>query len=179
MCGIFGRATLGRRASRFDPPPRRSREPTARRAPRPPRRSRSARHSPHARLLEPLHLLRLRAPLFGGRGLSPQRYKVRFTATEEYVRLIEEAKALLSHAVPNVTLEDLQVRAMRALVTELKRRSTPASIARPHECASRRARKRCRGRFRKPPRTHGLGRASCEAVGHGDAGATCPTQGRA
>jgi hypothetical protein len=33
--------------------------------------------------------------------LEPERYKVQFTATEEYVRLVDEAKALLSHAVPN------------------------------------------------------------------------------
>jgi hypothetical protein len=48
---------------------------------------------------------------------GPQRYKVQFTVTEEYVRLVEEAKALLSHAVPNVTLEELQTRAMRARAT--------------------------------------------------------------
>ena len=54
--------------------------------------------------------------------IEPERYKVQFTATEEYVRLVEEAKALLSHAVPNVTLEELQLRAMRALVAELKKK---------------------------------------------------------
>ena len=52
----------------------------------------------------------------------PERYKVQFTATDEYVRLVDEAKALLSHAVPNATLEELQMRAMRALVAELKKR---------------------------------------------------------
>jgi len=56
----------------------------------------------------------------------PERYKVQFTATEEYVRLVEAAKALLSHAVPNVTLEELQLRAMRALVTELKKKKYAA-----------------------------------------------------
>jgi hypothetical protein len=54
--------------------------------------------------------------------LEPERFKVQFTATEEYVHLVEEAKALLSHAVPNVTLEELQLRAMRALVAELKKK---------------------------------------------------------
>jgi hypothetical protein len=48
--------------------------------------------------------------------LEPERYKVQFTATEEYVRLVEEAKALLSHAVPHVTLEEIQLRAMRTFV---------------------------------------------------------------
>ena len=52
----------------------------------------------------------------------PERYKVQFTATEEYVRLVEEAKALLSHAVPNASLEELHLRAMRALVAELKKK---------------------------------------------------------
>ena len=67
----------------------------------------------------------------------PERYKVQFTATEEYVRLVEEAKALLSHAVPNVTLEELQLRAMRALVAELKKKKyaaldrSPARAPRP------------------------------------------------
>jgi hypothetical protein len=56
----------------------------------------------------------------------PERYKVQFTATEEYVRLVQEAKALLSHAVPNVTLEELHVRAMRVLVTELKKKKYAA-----------------------------------------------------
>jgi hypothetical protein len=36
--------------------------------------------------------------------LAPERYKVQFTATDEYVRLVDEAKALLSHAAPRVTL---------------------------------------------------------------------------
>jgi hypothetical protein len=55
-----------------------------------------------------------------------ERYKVQFTATEEYVRLVEDVKALLSHAVPNVTLEELHLRAMRALVAELKKRKYAA-----------------------------------------------------
>jgi hypothetical protein len=54
--------------------------------------------------------------------LSPQRYKVQFTAGEEYVKLVEEAQALLSHTAPRATLDEIQLRAMRALVAELKRR---------------------------------------------------------
>jgi hypothetical protein len=54
-------------------------------------------------------------------ALAPERYKVQFTATEEYVRLVEEAKALLSHASPGVALEELHLRAMRALVSTLKK----------------------------------------------------------
>jgi hypothetical protein len=63
--------------------------------------------------------------------LSPQRYKVQFTAGEEYVKLVEEAQALLSHTTPRATLDEIQLRAMRALVVELKRRKH-AVMARPH-----------------------------------------------
>jgi hypothetical protein len=62
--------------------------------------------------------------------LSPQRYKVQFTAGEEYVKLVEEAQALLSHSAPRATLDEIQLRAMRALVAELKRRKH-AVTARP------------------------------------------------
>jgi hypothetical protein len=60
-------------------------------------------------------------PPTGPITLSPQRYRVQFTAGEEYVKLIEEARALLSHAAPRATLDEIHVRAMRALMTELKR----------------------------------------------------------
>jgi hypothetical protein len=52
---------------------------------------------------------------------APQRFKVEFTATEEYVRLVQEAKALLSHRAPRVTLEELQLCAMRAFVEALRK----------------------------------------------------------
>lgn len=51
-----------------------------------------------------------------------ERYKVQFTANEEYVKLVDEAKALLSHAVPNATLDDIQLRAMRAFVAGLRKK---------------------------------------------------------
>jgi hypothetical protein len=54
--------------------------------------------------------------------LAPQRYKVQFTVTQEYVDLLEQAKDLLSHAVPDRSIEEVHLRAMRALVAELKRR---------------------------------------------------------
>jgi hypothetical protein len=70
---------------------------------------------------------RLAPPLTG-----PQRYQVQFTASEEYVNLVERAKALLSRTVANVGLEELQLRAMGALVAELEKRkyagkATPAA----------------------------------------------------
>jgi hypothetical protein len=55
-------------------------------------------------------------------SLGPQRYKVQFTATQEYVDLLEEAKDLLAHAVPDRSLEQVHLRAMRALVDQLKTR---------------------------------------------------------
>jgi 5-methylcytosine-specific restriction endonuclease McrA len=61
--------------------------------------------------------------------LSPERYKVQFTATAEYVRLVDEAKALLSHAVPQAPLEEIHLRAMRALVSELKKKKYAAKKA--------------------------------------------------
>jgi hypothetical protein len=62
--------------------------------------------------------------------LSPERYKVQFTAGEEYVKLVEEAQALLSHSAPRATLDEIHLRAMRALVAELKRRKH-AVVGRP------------------------------------------------
>ena len=53
--------------------------------------------------------------------LEPQRYKVQFEASEEYVELVERAKALLSHRGARPDLGDLHLRAMRALVAELER----------------------------------------------------------
>jgi hypothetical protein len=62
--------------------------------------------------------------------LLPERYRVQFTAREEYVKLIEEARALLSRSAPRATLDEIQLRAMRALVAELKRKKY-AVTARP------------------------------------------------
>jgi hypothetical protein len=66
--------------------------------------------------------------------LEPQRYSVQFTASEEYVKLVVEAQALLSHSNPGISLDDLHLRAMRALVGELKRKKyavPPRSHGRP------------------------------------------------
>lgn len=66
-----------------------------------------------------------------GEFRAPERYAVQFTATEEYVRLVEQAKALLAHAVPNATLDDIHLRAMRAFVAELTKRKY-ATVRKPH-----------------------------------------------
>jgi 5-methylcytosine-specific restriction endonuclease McrA len=59
--------------------------------------------------------------------LEPQRYKVQFEASEEYVELVEKAKALLSQTAPRVDLGELHLRALRSLVTELERRKYAAT----------------------------------------------------
>jgi 5-methylcytosine-specific restriction endonuclease McrA len=66
--------------------------------------------------------------------LDPQRYRVQFTAGEEYVKLVEEAQALLSHSESGkrVALDELQLRAMRSLVAELSRKKR-AATARPRK----------------------------------------------
>jgi hypothetical protein len=53
--------------------------------------------------------------------VEPQRYKVQFEVSEEYVELVERAKALLSHRRPRADLSELHLCAMRALVAELER----------------------------------------------------------
>jgi hypothetical protein len=83
------------------------------------------------------------APARGGYALSegsvparlaPQRYKVQFTASEEYVALVEKAKALLSRSAPRAGLDEIHLRAMRALVAELERKRY-AVTARPQQRA--------------------------------------------
>jgi hypothetical protein len=71
--------------------------------------------------------------------LEPQRYKVQFEASEEYVELVEKAKALLSQTAPRVDLGELHLRAMLALVTELERKKY-ATTDRPRQRVAHRAR---------------------------------------
>ncbi|HEY8944140.1 MAG TPA: hypothetical protein VIM73_07755, partial [Polyangiaceae bacterium] len=55
-------------------------------------------------------------------SLPVQRYAVQFTACQEYVALVESARDLLSHAVPDRSLAEVHLRAMRLLVAELEKR---------------------------------------------------------
>ena len=61
--------------------------------------------------------------------LAAERYKVQFTATQEYIDLLETARDLLAHVVPSRSIEEVHLRAMRALVTDLKKRRTGATSA--------------------------------------------------
>src|SRR5690606_5476059 len=65
----------------------------------------------------------------------PERFKVQFTASQEYVDLLQQAKDLSSHALPNGSIEQLHLQAMRLLVAELKKRRC-AEVKRPRATAS-------------------------------------------
>src|SRR5262245_39371227 len=52
----------------------------------------------------------------------PLQYKVQFTACQEFVDLLGEARDLLGHESPRPALPEIQLRALRALVNELRGR---------------------------------------------------------
>src|SRR5688572_23263294 len=62
--------------------------------------------------------------------LEPQRYKVQFEASEEYVELVEKAKALLSQTAARVDLSELHPRSGDAARAEETRSNGPAAPAR-------------------------------------------------
>jgi hypothetical protein len=57
----------------------------------------------------------------------PQRYKVQFTATQEYVELLERARDLLSHAATDRSIEAVHLRALRELVEKLEKQKYAAT----------------------------------------------------
>src|SRR5581483_10245414 len=65
----------------------------------------------------------------------PLHYRVQFTASQEFVDLLEEAKALLGYETPRPTLPEIQVRALRALVQQLRTRKRGATKGRPPAAA--------------------------------------------
>ncbi|HEY6078165.1 MAG TPA: HNH endonuclease [Polyangiaceae bacterium] len=52
---------------------------------------------------------------------APQQYQVQFSTTEEHVRLVERAKALLARSSPGVSLGELHRQAMQLLVDRLEK----------------------------------------------------------
>jgi 5-methylcytosine-specific restriction endonuclease McrA len=58
---------------------------------------------------------------------AAQRYKVQFTASQEYVELLERACDLLSHAVPDRSIEEVHLRALRELVAMLEKKKYAAT----------------------------------------------------
>ncbi|HEY8945753.1 MAG TPA: hypothetical protein VIM73_15895 [Polyangiaceae bacterium] len=91
-----------------------------------------------------------------GEGHAPlprvQRYSVQFTARQEYVSLVERARDLLSHAVPDRSLEEIHLRAMRLLVAELEKRKFAVNS----ETRRRGARPRKDGAVSVAPEADGL-----------------------
>ena len=71
----------------------------------------------------------------------PQRYGIQFEAAQEYVELLDEAQALLSHAAPDLSLSDLHLRALQSFVAELKRKKC-AVVDRPRSAPAPRQRGR-------------------------------------
>ena len=100
--------------------------------------------------------------------LPPQRYKVQFTAGQEYVDLLERAGDLLAHTVQdrrNRTLEEVQLRALRLLVDALEKRKYATTdqprSSEPSDDASERAASPSRA---EKPRRRGRGRYVPAAV---------------
>jgi hypothetical protein len=80
------------------------------------------------------------------------RYKVQFTATEEYVNLLERAAALLSNSNEHNGIEEIHLRALRGLVEQLeKRRYGAATQTSKPEDAAKPAPKRAPRRSRHIP----------------------------
>jgi len=72
-------------------------------------------------------------------GTSPQRYSVQFTATSEYIDLVERAKALLSSSHEGASLAEVHLRALRELVASLEKRKygAPGQTRKPSKRGSR------------------------------------------
>jgi hypothetical protein len=62
------------------------------------------------------------APVIGSKPLVPQRYRVEFTASARYVELLEEARDLLQHRVPDRDVTRVHELAMEAFVGLLRKR---------------------------------------------------------
>jgi 5-methylcytosine-specific restriction endonuclease McrA len=58
---------------------------------------------------------------------APQRYKVQFTASEEYVELLDEVRDLLGPSAKTRAVEEVHLRALRLLARELKRKKYAVS----------------------------------------------------
>ena len=66
----------------------------------------------------------------------PLHYRVQFTADQDYVDLLERARALLWHQLPNGDLVELQRLALQALVDKLTKRKFGAKAPEPTGAAS-------------------------------------------
>jgi hypothetical protein len=83
----------------------------------------------------------------GWEPLAPFRYRVEFTASQQYVDLLEEARNLLQHQVPNRDVARVHELAMAAFVEHLRKRRQ-AARDRPRRAGGfdgRKQRRGCRG----------------------------------
>ena len=72
------------------------------------------------------------------------RYRVQFTASQEFVDLLEEASDLIGHETQRATLPEIQTRALRALVQQLRARKRAATKVSPTPSSSPVAERRSR-----------------------------------
>ena len=77
---------------------------------------------------------------------APQQYQMQFCTTEEHVRLVEKAKALLARSRPGVSLGELHRRALQLLVERLEKEQFAVTAR-----STRSASKRPKLRKAKPP----------------------------
>jgi 5-methylcytosine-specific restriction endonuclease McrA len=82
----------------------------------------------------------------------PQRFRVQFTATQEYVDLLERARDLLSHARLDRSIEEVHLRALRELVKKLEKKKY-AAADNPRQRGSQRAAEHPRQRVAASPNT--------------------------
>jgi hypothetical protein len=75
-------------------------------------------------------------PADAGERPRPLHYKVQFTASQEFVDLLKEATDLLGHEASQATLPEIQLRALHALVQQLRARKRAATLARQPRSAS-------------------------------------------
>lgn len=61
--------------------------------------------------------------------IAPERFKAQFTASQEYVDVLERVQDLLSHAVPSRSLEEVHLRALRLLVGQLEKPAAAPKVS--------------------------------------------------
>jgi hypothetical protein len=150
-------------APRWDPPltvtesPRAPAQLAARDAPV--ETSPAASAAASARLVPPPHHQRCIEPL------SPQRYKIQFTADKAVKDQLEQARDLLRHAIPSGDFGPIIARALDLLITDLLRRRFGASARR--TAVSALARPDSRGPHApvKPPDDPALSGATADPTG--------------
>jgi hypothetical protein len=89
---------------------------------------------------------------------GPQQYQMQFTTSEEHVKLVERAKALLARERPGLALGEVHLEAMKLLVATLEKRKfavtarprKPARISQPAEEAAKSAESSAQEPAREP-----------------------------